>query len=67
MKKELMDKNITEMKLTEVLSVANDGFWEGFSNEMKKIPIYYGATMLTVGVIWVIAKHINKKNGDNKD
>ena len=66
MKKELMDKNITDMTLTEVLSVANDGFWEGFSNEMKKIPIYYGATMITVGVIWVIVRHMNNKS-DNKD
>ena len=66
MKKELMGKSFTDMTLTEALSVANDGFWEGFSNEMKKIPIHYGIIMLTVGVIWVIARDMNN-NSDNKD
>lgn len=55
--------DVENLTLGKALSIMNEGFWEGLTDGLKELPVYWGATMLVGVGIWAWLKHESKKTG----
>ena len=62
----IMDKDYERLTLWNTFKLVNEGFWEGFTEGLKELPVYYAVTVPAASVIlWLMFRKMDKE--DNKD